>query len=135
MTSCKFELNDKIQLEPSRARFAHIISSLFLIKTPYIKGLSYLQNKSREEICKRLVPKINGYMICSTIYGVKLLLDTNDWIGQHIFCFGEYEAGTISVLKKYVQEDDVFLDVGAYIGDIFMCCFQIYRSKRGSVCN
>ena len=79
-------------------------------------GARWLLNK----ICHWLIPQVDK-SICPTIYDVNLLIDDfSDHIERSIYYLGTYEAGTISVLKKFLHLGDVFLDVGAHIG-LFSC--------------
>jgi FkbM family methyltransferase len=115
-----------------RIRVAHKISYLLLKEYPKLKGVLFVQNKLREKLCRRLAPPVQGFVVCPTLYGIDLLIDTEDWIGEHIYFFGEYEAGTISVLQDYLHKGDVFLDVGAHIGAI-SCVASRLVGDKGSV--
>jgi FkbM family methyltransferase len=115
-------------LNPS-VKTAHGFSSVMLRNYPNVKGVLFLQSKLREKVCKWLVPPIDGFAIISTLSGVELLVDTNDWIGKQIYWYGDYEAGTLAFLKKYLKEGDVFLDVGAYIGDISCAACRMVGSN------
>jgi len=67
-----------------------------------------------------LVPPANDSTICSTIYNVNLKVDPSDHIASSIYYLGAYEAGTVSILKRFLHRGDLFLDVGAHIG--FISC-------------
>ena len=84
----------------------------------YFKGAKYLRNK----LCRWLVPAAEGPIICSTIFDVDMLVDPvlDKGLERSIYYFGEYEAGTLSVLRNFLHKGDVFLDVGANIG--FLSC-------------
>ena len=99
-----------------RVRMAHKTSWLLLQNYPELKGISFIQGKLRDKLCRWLAPSTQGFVVCPTLYSIDLLVDTEDLIGEHIYFFGEYEAGTISVLQDYLHRGDVFLDVGAHIG-------------------
>ena len=86
--------------------------SYFLLYLYGLKGASYL----RKKLCSWLVPPPEGSTICPTLFDVDILVDPSDSIGKSIYYRGEYEAGTLSVLKDFLHLGDVFLDVGAYIG-------------------
>ena len=45
-------------------------------------------------------------------------IDTTNWVGWNIFCFGFYSVNLINLLKSIVKVGDVVVDVGANIGDI-----------------
>jgi len=74
----------------------------------------------RKKLCSRLVPPTDGPIICSTLFDIDILVDPviDKGLERQIYYFGEYEAGTISVLSKFLHQDDTFLDVGANIGFI-----------------
>lgn len=84
----------------------------------YFKGALYLRNG----MCGWLVPPATGPTVCSTLFGVDVLVDPvlDKGLERAIYYFGEYEAGTASVLKSILCKGDVFLDVGANIG--FLSC-------------
>lgn len=86
--------------------------SYFLLYHCGLKGASYL----RKKLCSWLVPPPEGSIVCSTLFDVDIVVDSSDWIGRSIYYYGEYEAGTLSVLKDFLHTGDVFLDVGAYVG-------------------
>ena len=96
----------------------------------HFKGASYL----RRYLCSRLVPPVTGPIVCSTIYGFDVLVDAivDEGLERSIYYFGEYEAGTLSVLKNFLSKGDVFLDVGANIGFISLFVAKIV-GELGSV--
>ncbi len=128
--SSNLEMHSKFRFSNSvRIRMAHATSRLLLQNYPELKGISFIQGKLREKLCRWLAPPIQGFVVCPTLYGIDLLIDTEDWIGEHIYIFGEYEAGTISVLQKYLRKGDIFLDVGAHIGDISCVASRLVGDK------
>ena len=52
-------------------------------------------------------------------YGDNMLIaiDTTNWPGWNIFCFGYYSSHLDSIFAGIVREGDVVLDIGANIGD------------------
>ncbi|QJR11717.1 hypothetical protein DSM104443_02799 [Usitatibacter rugosus] len=54
-------------------------------------------------------------------YGVRLLVNPNDYIGHVLTHTGEFEARTISLARQIMSKGGTFLDVGANLG-IFTCC-------------
>ena len=108
--------------------FSRSISSLLL--QYQFKGASYFRRK----LCPSLIPQSDGPVICPTIYGFKLLVDAHldQIIGRHIYYFGEYEAGTMYVMKKTLKPGDTFLDVGASIG-LMTCLASKLVGKTGRV--
>jgi FkbM family methyltransferase len=102
--------------------------SYFLLHLCDLKGAGYL----RKKLCSWLVAPPNGSTICPTLFGVDILVDPLDWIGKSIYYYGEYEAGTRSVLKDFLHTGDVFLDVGAYIG-FHACVVAKFVGESGLV--
>lgn len=80
----------------------------------HFRGALYL----RRLLCNLLIPPADGPIICTTLFDIDILVDpiTDKGLERQIYYFGEYEAGTLSVLSKFLHEGDVFLDVGANIG-------------------
>lgn len=93
-----------------------------------LKGVGYL----RKKLCSWLVSPPEGSSICPTLFDVDILVDPSDSIGKSIYYYGEYEAGTLSVLKDFLRAGDVFLDVGAYIG-FHACVVAKFVGKSGLV--
>lgn len=92
-------------------------------------GARWLLNK----ICHLLISPVDNPIICPTIYDVDLLIDDfSDHIERSIYYLGTYEAGTISVLEKFLHPGDVFLDVGAHIG-LFSCVAARFVGDSGFV--
>ena len=102
--------------------------SFFLLYLHGLKGTSRLRRK----LCSWLVPPSGGSTICPTLFDVDVLVDLSDSIGESIYYYGEYEAGTLSVLKDFLRRGDVFLDVGAYIG-FHACAVAKFVGKSGLV--
>jgi FkbM family methyltransferase len=48
--------------------------------------------------------------------GIRLQLDLEDWIPQHLYFLGEYEEKELRFIENFLDEGDVFIDVGANIG-------------------
>jgi len=73
-----------------------------------------------------LVPSPVGPTVCSTIFGVDMLVDPvfDKGLERSIYYFGEYEAGILSVLRNLLRKGDVFLDAGANIG--FLSCIAAH---------
>jgi FkbM family methyltransferase len=121
-----------IYLNSFRVRLSHGISRLLLQNYPELKGVLFIQSKLRETLCRWLTPSIQGFVVCPTLYNIDLLVNAEDWIGEYVCIFGEYEAGTISVLQNYLHKGDIFLDVGANIGAI-SCVASRLVGDEGSV--
>ena len=111
-----------------RFSIARKISHLLLYH--HFKGASYL----RKHLCSWLVPPVTEPIVCSTIYGFDILVDpiVDEELERSIYCFGEYEAGTLSVFEKFLSKGDAVLDVGANIGFISLFVARIV-GESGSV--
>ena len=46
----------------------------------------------------------------------RLIVNLEEWIQQHIFFFGMYDIPGINYIKRTLQPDDVFIDIGANVG-------------------
>jgi FkbM family methyltransferase len=115
-----------------RLRIARKLSWSLLRNYSEVKPIAFIQDEIRYRLCRWLVPPIHGFIICPAYYGIDFLIDSRDWIGKGIYYFGEYEAGTIFVLKNHLRRGDIFLDVGANIGDI-SCIASRFVGVEGSV--
>lgn len=103
-------------LDDGRFKVARRLSHFLLHH--YYRGLGTRWLLDR--LCHWLVPPADDSTICSTIYNVNLKVDLSDHIASSIYYLGAYEAGTVSVLKRFLHHGDLFLDVGAHIG--FISC-------------
>lgn len=63
-------------------------------------------------------PKRNGKHIIQTIHGFKLIIDPSVDKGVELSLYetGTYEKGILSVIKKKINPEGIFVDVGANIG-------------------
>lgn len=104
-----------------RMRFSRKISRYLLYHR--FKGAHFLRNY----ICNRLLRLPKGSVICPTLFDFDILVNpvVDKGVERSIYYFGEYEAGTLNVLRKFLNEGDVFLDVGANIGflSLAVACF------------
>jgi len=107
----KYKFIDNLRFYAAR-KFSH------LLLYHRFKGAGYLRNK----LCHWLVPPANGPTVCPTLFNIDVLVDPvlDRGLERFIYYFGEYEAGTLSVLRNFLATGDVFLDVGANIG--FLSC-------------
>lgn len=46
----------------------------------------------------------------------KLKLHIDDWVQQHIFFLGGYEAAELKAAEHFIKADSVFIDIGANVG-------------------
>jgi FkbM family methyltransferase len=85
-----------------------------------------------EQIIPILCPPAQGFVICPTLFDVKLLVSTSDFVGNNVYTTGLYDSGLIWFLKEYLHNGDVFWDVGAYIGDT-TCIASRFVGNKGWV--
>jgi FkbM family methyltransferase len=80
------------------------------------------------------MPNPTGGVVCPTIYGLKIFVDPelDEIIGKQIYYFGEYEAGTIHVLKNCLSQGSIFVDLGASIG-LMSCVAAKLVGQKGHV--
>lgn len=50
------------------------------------------------------------------IQGWTITIHPKSWIDWQLYCFGDYEPGLRSIIRKYVRPGDTCLDIGANIG-------------------
>lgn len=113
------------------SRFRLITSrKISFLLTTDLTGSMHLRNK----LCCWLTPPAKGLVVCPTIYNVDILVDPvlDKGVERSIYYFGEYEAGTVSVLRKLLCKGDVFLDAGANIG-FLSCVAARFVGKNGYV--
>jgi len=110
-----------------RIEIAHKISD-FSSYFSNVRGTTFLKNK----LIKFLIPDLHGLVVSPTLYGVNLLVNVDDYIGKMIYYFGEYETNILKFLKYVLCKGDIFLDVGAYIGDI-SCIASKFVGNNGIV--
>lgn len=60
---------------------------------------------------------------------IRLHLHLNDWIQQQIFFLGEYEKPEIDFLYEFLNEGDVFIDIGGNIGLFSLNASKIVKSS------
>jgi len=73
-----------------------------------------------------------GRRTVRTKYGFTMELDLSDWIPQHIYLTGEFEATTSIIAKSLVKPGDTVVDVGANIG-YFSLLFAQCVGRSGTV--
>ncbi len=62
--------------------------------------------------------------VCRFDSSLKINVDMDEWIQQHIYFFGSWDERGTNFLKLNLNPGDVFFDVGANIG-----CFSLIASK------
>lgn len=65
-----------------------------------------------------LIPSPKGKAICKVPYGFSLIVDpiVDKGVERNIYFNGGYEYGTLEIMKKILDKDDVFIDVGSNVG-------------------
>jgi FkbM family methyltransferase len=62
--------------------------------------------------------------ICRYDNDLKIKLDLDEWIQQHVYFLGTWDEPASNFLRKHLKEGDFFFDIGANIG-----CFTLLASK------
>jgi len=87
-------------------RLAYLLFATSTYFQKHRRKLSYLT--------KQILPPLNADIVCPTIFDFKLCLNENG--GHWIYYLGFYELGTLDVIRRCLNEGDVFIDVGSSIG-------------------
>lgn len=61
--------------------------------------------------------------ICRYDGNLKMLVDIDEWIQQHVYFFGVYDPVNINFIKTKLKPGDYFFDIGANVG-----CFSLTAS-------
>lgn len=69
------------------------------------------------------LPKLNSKIFSPTIYGFDLVVGPDN--AYDYYYLGFYEVGALNVFKNVLQQNDVFIDVGANIGLMSFYASQI----------
>jgi len=82
-------------------------------------------------LCQLLVASKSEAIICPTNYNFDIIVHpgVDKGLEKSIYYYGSYEAGTISVIGKYLRTGDTFIDIGANIGFVSLCAANIVGSK------
>lgn len=65
-------------------------------------------------ITKQYLPALETTVKCPTVFGFDLNVNKNG--GNELYKLGFYEIGTLNIFKKILDENSVFIDVGASLG-------------------
>lgn len=57
--------------------------------------------------------------------GIKLNVDSNEYIQSLLYVFGDYEYSTIAFLHNVIKHQDIIIDVGANIGYLSLVCSKL----------
>ena len=108
-----------------RLVLVHGLSNVLVNRMRFVgrHGGLYARSMAAGSISRMLLPKLEGAMVCPTIYGFDLVLDGKD--GLAVYRFGFYEAGTLDIIRRSLRPGDIFMDVGCSIG---MMSFMASRS-------
>lgn len=64
--------------------------------------------------------------------GQKIYVDTRDIsVAPHIMLEGQWEPGISAVIRKFLREDDIFLDIGANFGYFGLLAATELKKERG----
>jgi FkbM family methyltransferase len=94
-----------------RKIFAYFFQLFFKIK--YLRKFHFL-------LYKRVFKPTNLFkglnLITTYNKTLKLHVEPEEWIQQHVFLFGTFETNTIKCIQKHISKGGVFFDIGANIG-------------------
>lgn len=62
--------------------------------------------------------------ICRYDENLKMKVDIDEWIQQHVYFFGVYDPVNINYVKSQLKTGDYFFDIGANVG-----CFSLTASR------
>ena len=62
--------------------------------------------------------------VCKYDKNLKMKVDIDEWIQQHVYFFGMYDISGINFIKSILKKDDIFIDIGANVG-----CFSLIASE------
>jgi len=92
----------------------------FLFKIKFIRYYYFA-------IYKRLFKPTNLFkgvsIVCKYNRTLKIKADLDDWIQQNIFFTGIYDSISVGFIKRTLEAEDIFIDIGANIG-----CFTLIGS-------
>lgn len=78
---------------------------------------------------KRIFKPKNLFQGISTVRsfesGLKIKLDLDEWIQQHIYFLGSWDPRGMNFLRNYLKQGDVFFDIGANIGTYTLVASRI----------
>ncbi len=78
--------------------------------------------KLAHHLPKILIPNPGGAITIRTLYGFPMIIDPvrDHGVEESIYYTGTYEKGTLFIINKILNEGDLFVDVGANIGLIYL---------------
>jgi FkbM family methyltransferase len=94
-----------------RLIFAYFFQVFFKIK--YLRKFHFLLYKRIFKPTK-LFKGLN--LVTTYNKTLKLHVEPEEWIQQHVFLFGTYEINSITCIQNHLQKGGVFFDIGANIG-------------------
>lgn len=95
--------------EKSRLNRWHLLANLLFNKFRFFGS-----RKLYRSLSKTFLPKLVGKIFSPTIYGFDLVVGPEN--SYDYYYLGFYEVGALNIFKNILNNDDVFIDVGANIG-------------------
>ena len=95
---------------PRRVRLAHSFADAWIGAWP-LRGGPWLAR----QVIGRVLPRLPAPSVCPTLLGFDLVVGPGDGNYYHL---GAYERGTLQVIAACLRPGDVFVDIGASIGQM-----------------
>lgn len=87
---------------------------------PFYSGGGQL---SKFAIFKKVAPQES--CMTSLKNGRKIYLNPTEYFGRTVYYFGDYDRKITYFCRQLLDEEDIFLDIGANIGSVFLNCEDI----------
>jgi FkbM family methyltransferase len=126
MTKSSIRINYSLSqsLKP-KLRFIHTLGEIFTQNRvfrllPRRYGLAH-------RISKMILPALSETILCPTIFDFDLVVTPKE--AGYYYTLGFYEAGTLDFMKKYINQGDTFVDIGASVGMMTMMAAKLVGNE------
>jgi len=94
---------------------------------PFQRGRDFIYRNISEQV--KLAMDVLNSEVCLKS-GTKIYVRKKDYLSRWYRCYGEYEAETMRIMRKYAREDEIFLDIGANLG---VFSLEIARTEKCNI--
>ncbi len=115
----------EVYKSPNKLKILHRLNKFFL--RHYFRGFYRFRNLYVKYILS--IPDGQIYFKLEGKYLFQIEPKNDEGVERSMFCHGTYEQGTLYILKKCLNVDDVFIDVGANIGLMSIIASNIIGDK------